>query len=337
MRMTRVALVLAVLAAGLGIVGAVGSARTRLLHPVWHIVRQVPGYSFQGDDGRFQFWSGTTNRGRLALVEDRSGRRRYVSRAGCSWFLAHPDRNREVLFVCGSSTRPALRLYLPETSRWTRVRVPSKVENYCADQGGDAKPGGQCQVFPEAFGTRWLAWQLEGTTEPGRTVWQNLRPGALRSTQPAPTSSQSTDLNSPTMLSKVRVPPGNPTVRNPSTHRRQIEGLDFIGGFAIATEWSGNRAKLYLERCGSRKAKFFDAGSGFPDQSQHLIVWQTTAGRLEAIELPSERRISLTLPPAARGIWQDGAFFVAMSPSRIYVFTDRETWVAPIPSADHRG
>lgn len=196
-----------------------------------------------------------------------------------------------------------------------------------------------------AVGTQWVAFQAP----PGDShvlptfAFQNINTGQTRS-DPT-TSTTNADLNSPLLTDNVCRPLQIPTVSN--SYSSGWGSLTFDDDFAIAAGTGG----AYLERCGSHLHQFLtfttpnwtSSNPGCPHldcppaHNPHTIVWQSAAGRLQGLFLPSKQTFTIPIPPKVDpnqpGFANGDNYQLALTPTRLYLVTPQGTiWSAPAPA-----
>jgi hypothetical protein len=306
-----------------------------LLHPVWRTTL-AGGRQLVVDDGRYQFWVDSRRHAVVTVIDERTGRRSIVRRRGCLPVFNPSDFNPEfedgpwVLFSCGTAARPHVVLWAITSRRWRAVVLPSSIEGYCGAQSPPPSHGSTCEVEPIAAGAYWIHFFFIPDISPGiHDAYDSISTGKVR-LDPT-TATTSLDLNSESLTRRICSPLHNPTGINPLTGMRYYAPLYFFGSFALV----GSPGYLRLDRCGSRTSTRLGLPTrvsksvnpyGVPTfhLAPHAIVWQANLRSLQAVLLPSLRRVSLVLPRLLNTT--TSALGVIVSPFRIFVQARGRVW-----------
>jgi len=303
--------------------------RTLVLHP--HFQR-VPG-SYLAASDRYVVIAGppfAVDTG--VLIDGRTGHRTMLSRPGCGQRLPVLG-GPWIAFSCGSGSSQASLLYNISTGQSQPFTSTSPYQDCTSN----------CLPIA-AIGADWVALE----TPPGDPhdlpsfEFQNLNTGETRGD---PTNSRTTvDLDSPQLAEKVCRPLAVPAVSN--AYSSGWGSLTFDDGFAIASSNGG----AYLERCGSHLHEFLTftpPTTGCPHlacppaENSQAIVWESAAGRLGGIFLPSRQRFTIRVPAnvdpqgASGGFARDDPYTLALTPRNLYLMTQRGVWSIPAPAAPH--
>ncbi|MGI8557226.1 MAG: hypothetical protein ACR2ND_02775 [Solirubrobacteraceae bacterium] len=315
------------------------SSRTLVLHPNF---QRVQGNYLVASD-RYVFISGSPfdgEGGAGVLIDGSTGHRTTISRPGC---LPSALGGPWLAFTCGAGASQSFQLYNIPTGQsqpFTSTIPYQDCTIYC--------------VAIAAVGTDWVALEPPAGDEHDVPTFefQNLNTGA---TTGDPTNSMTTvDLNSPQLVEKVCRPLTVPAVSN--GYSSGWGSLTYEDGYAIA---SGGGA--YLERCGSHLHDFLTftipdylsayVGYGYgcphlacpPASNSQAIVWESAAGRLSGIFLPSRRRFTIRVPTnvdpqgALGGFANGDLYTLALTPRTLYLMNQTGVWSIPAPAAPRTG
>jgi hypothetical protein len=299
-------------------------SRTLILHPKFQRVR---GSSLLASDRYVFIRSSGSHADQGPVIDSRTMRRHTVSAPGCQpSALGGPW----LAFTCGTVPNQTFQLYDIPTRRYQPFTGTVQF-GFCTTN---------CLPIV-AIGKYWVAFEaatLETHASP-RFFFQNIVTG-----NPPGDANGSTniDLDSPQLDQKICPPLSVPAVSTPDGSPAW-GSLVFDNGFAIASGSGGT----YLERCGSHQREFLTFTTANarcsalvcpPAHDSHAIVWQSAAGRLNGIFLPSKQKFTIPVPPTVDpnqpGFANGDRYQLALTPTRLYLITPQGgIWSFPAPAS----
>ncbi len=287
---------------------------------------------------------GTANQA-VMLIDDQTGRRTTISRAGCSPIQPSADEPLDlplVPFNCSTTATPAPALYSPSTRRWRTVSPSPAITDPC----GDYSYLCDIQDFLAAAGSRWLEYIQSDCPMDEHcsfsNVFQNIDTGEVRKD---PSGGRTTiDLNAANLPRTLCRPLTEPTAAQLFAGPGP-GSMIFSGSFALAIGTDENAVpEVHLERCGTHLHRLltkgpYPAGRLAAGANTREAVWMTKPRPfLNALSLPSLTPFTIKLP---RRIL-DGACSpshyltcvseIALTQHRLYLLITptQQLWAAPI-------
>jgi hypothetical protein len=281
---------------------------------------------------RYVFISGGSySAGEGVLIDGRTGRRRTLSRPGC---LPDALGGPWLAFTCGTPANQTFQLYDIPTGQSRPFNTgPALGYGYCT-----------LNCVPiAALGTDWVAFEAPpGDYHDYPTFeFQNIKTGQALSKDPT-NATTTVNLDSPQLAQKACRPLTVPVVSG--AYDSGWGSLTFVDGFVIAAGGGG----AYLERCGSHRHEFLtfttpgmEAGCPAlacpPVSNSHAIMWQSAAGRLSGILLPSRQRFMIHVPAEVdprSGFASEDPYTLALTPRTLYLVTpESRVWSIPAPTS----
>jgi hypothetical protein len=244
----------------------------------------------------------------VTVIDDQTGRRATVSRAGCFPIQpsdAEPLDLSRVLFNCSTNGTPAPELYSPSTGGWQTVSPSPAITHPC----GDATYPCDIEYFLAAAGSYWLEY-IESDCPMAEhcsygNVFQNIDTGEVRKD---PSGGRTTiDLNASnltrTVCRPLSVPMASQVYAGPGPG-----SLIFYRSFALAIGTDENAVPgVYLERCGTHLQRLLTKGPYpgalmAPAANTHEVVWLPGPRPfLSVLSLPALQRFTIRLPERILG------------------------------------
>jgi hypothetical protein len=303
---------------GLAVLGAWVSAyqasarigHSQVLRVRWHLFGNEGPVALWGD-GRFVF-AQFSNSGRDVLIDDQTGRRTDVQvPPGCGpapVAMGGPF----LLFACGNGAAP-MRLYRVSLPRGWRALNPSpQFVQQC-----NSPDVGRCG--PTAIGSHWVEYGMTTCEDPGvhcsspRYEFQNIDTGQLAANPATPGGTVIPDLNSPTLAHKLCSPLQVPSAQiSPYDPGPSPGTVTLYGRFAVSSlDYGAGQGEAHLHKCGSQlDQQLIDLSNPTspPIGNTHVLVWSPGLEpngqyphQLNAVRLPSLRRLVIPVPPTIGG------------------------------------